>query len=166
MRFLVLCIVTLVVACKERRSEAQSQSIAQRDSQILTTTPVLIDRPVGELIDSLRQLRGNFRTQLALGSFDGQLTLPNAILAHGDSAVAPLLECMARHDSTGVTWRDVSLSLGAVCYAMLRNLIAYEPPDEDSWPGYIRRPPISDSALTAAQAAWRSVIQRRMYGLL
>ncbi len=130
------------------------------------STPALIDRPIVELIDSLRWLHGNFATGLALGSFDGHLTLPNAVLAKGDTAVSPLLECMARPDSTGVTWRGVPLSLGAVCYAMLRNLIIYEPPDPDArWPGFIRQPPISDSALAAAQAAWRHVIQRRMYGL-
>ncbi len=175
MRFMVLCLITVAAACSERRSQDQTQSPAQRDSQalspaqrdsqILATSPVLLGRPIGELIDSLRSLRGNFRRQLAIGSFDGQIRLSQAILAHGDSAVAPLVECMSRHDSTGVTWQDVPLSLGAVCYAMLRNLVIYEPPNEESWPGAIRRPPITDAVLAAAQAAWRDVVKRRLYGL-
>ena len=167
MRSIVLVPLLLSVGCKDRPpTPPQSQSTMPAGSQVIAPVPALIDRPIGELIDSLRYLRGNFRTGLAIGDFNGQTWLPSAILAKGDSAVSPLLECMSRRESTEATWEGTALSLGAVCYAMLRNLIIYEPPDPDGrWAGFITQPPITDSSLAAAQAAWRIVIQRRLYGL-
>jgi len=102
---ILLILLILGVACKDRRSTSQSQSTPVADSQAiaLTPTPTLIDRPIDELIDSLRFLHGNFGKSLAVGSFDGQLWLSNAILAKQDTAVLHLLECMSRSDSTGVT---------------------------------------------------------------
>jgi|SRR5437667_1243654 len=120
---ILLILLILGVACKDRRSTSQSQSTPVADSQAiaLTPTPTLIDRPIDELIDSLRFLHGNFGKSLAVGSFDGQLWLSNAILAKQDSAVLPLLECMSRSDSTGVTWQGTPLSLGpsaTLCFAI------------------------------------------------
>jgi len=128
-----------------------------------------------QLIDSLRYLRGNFGERLSMGSFDGNRTIPNAISAQADSAVRPLLECMGRGDSTGVTWQGTPMSLGAVCYAMLENLIYYESYDDPvwirhnggdkyaPWPGDITKPPVSAAALRAAQSAWRDVVRRHMH---
>jgi hypothetical protein len=160
----LLCFWFIIGACQSRQPDVQATSRSESASSAPQVS--VLDLPMSRLIDSLKLLHGNFKSQLVLGSFNGDWTVPNAILARADSAVLPLLECMSRSDSTGVTWRGIPLTLGAVCYAMLRNLIIYEPPDPDArWPGFIRQPPISDSVLTAAQAAWRPVIQRRKYAL-
>src|SRR5439155_19704989 len=94
---ILLILLILGVACKDRRSTSQSQSTPVADSQAiaLTPTPTLIDRPIDELIDSLRFLHGNFGKSLAVGSFDGQLLLSNPILVKQEPAFPPFLQSIS-----------------------------------------------------------------------
>lgn len=120
------------------------------------------------LIDSLGRMRGRFiQSPGGAWTFSPEpVGVVRAFAAHGDSAVAALVECLGDTTKASATVRDEPIVRGIMCVEILRR-IAYPTEFEDAdsgWAGSVF-PTSSASDLVRAQEAWRRVVRLKRYRL-
>ena len=122
---------------------------------------------LGVLTANLQQLRGSY----SIGAhgqwvFSGDRKLFEVIAAHGDSAVARLVDCLDNTTAALATVEGRPVSMGVLCYEALRFTAYAEPEGIDSgeWPGTVM-PTTTGQGLRDAKAAWLKVVRQRGYRL-
>lgn len=133
--------------------------------------PASADSQLSVLVDSLRVIPGEF-TNAAPGRWDfsGDRSLLIAFEQFGDSAVAALVDCLDRLDTTQAVVSGRPVSLGYMCYAALERVAYYEwhqyqdVVENPTWPGMLDATATAEE-LRAAKAAWTQVVERKQYFL-
>jgi len=147
-------------------SGGQRQSVARSDTSVVRAPDSALRDKLDALIDSLAKLPGQFTLVGAQWRFSGNQESFRLLASHGDSAVAKLIDCLDRTDSSAVTVYGRRVVLGAICYAALQRM-AYPTEEEDGagdWPGFVE-PTATSSQLRAAKQAWRDAYDKKRYRL-
>ncbi len=148
-----LCVLT---ACG--RQAQQRTDVGRSRTQADTLT---------KLIDRLGTTPGQFH-RMPNGQYEltGGDSLLRPFAGLGDSAVARLVDCLDRTDSTAVIVDGHRALLGALCYEAL-TYVAYSEPEgslSGDWAGVVF-PNANPEQLRAAKAAWLPLLSGKRYHL-
>lgn len=85
------------------------------------------------------------------------------LVAFGDSAIGPLVDCIGDAHPTNTTIAGQPVLTGVLCAEALGRIIYHEETDssgdiDPNWPGYVS-PRANATDLQRAQRAWRTVVQ-------
>ena len=160
-----ILVLAIMSACAQ---EPQTQD-ALGESVAAAAPSTIAQDTLGRLIQRLKTVGGTFTRT---GSehdyrYDGSLEVVRALASFGDSAVARLVQCMDREDTTSTTLEGKAVPLGAMCFDALRRIAYYEATDSEGdidadWPGYITVA-ASRAERLRAKDAWEEVVANRSY---
>jgi hypothetical protein len=117
------------------------------------------------LVERLRTTRGRFvELPTGLWELQGMEALLEAFVPFRDSAVARLVACLDREESTPTSIGGRPVALGVLCFEALTHVAYAEPEGSETgeWAGIIF-PTATAAQLRAAKAAWVAVVRARGY---
>jgi hypothetical protein len=117
------------------------------------------------LIDSLGRVQATvIVTPSQAWHVEGVDGLLGSFPQFGDSAVRPLVACLADTSSAQATYNDIPVRKGLMCYAALQMVAYSEGGESESWAGAVL-PTTTPQGLIEAAKAWQEVVSRGGYKL-
>jgi len=170
---IALVMLTLVLACQEQQPALDSaDQMPAGSGEVASELPLAAPTSMDDFFARLPEVRGEFSGSWALGEFTGDRAFLAQVHEYDGSVVTRLVDCLDREELSKVKWQGRQISIGALCYAVLRNTAYFESYDDPvwveehgqdaPWPGHLELD-ASPAELLNAQKAWEDVVQRGVF---
>jgi hypothetical protein len=172
-RFPFVLAALLLVACTKAQKNDDKTHLAEHVPPTPDSTkPASADATaLTALIDSIKQLRGEYRFEPTKGwAFSNEpqlIALLRSMEPFADSAVVRMVDCLDASTPSLTTVDGRAALTGVLCYEALRRSavpIGYEDDPDFTWKGYLK-PTATSADLQEAKKEWQRVVESGKYRL-